>query len=65
LYVGGFSINAYGKSDRETCDIDAEVSVRDKEAIERASEELNKKNIDNDISEDVSRWGLISPRLPG
>lgn len=59
IIVGGLSISAYGKNDRETYDIDAEISVRDKGAIERASDELNKKNIDNDISEDVSRWGMI------
>lgn len=57
--VGGLSVIAYGKIDRLTYDIDAEVFVKDRKSIDRANENLERKNILHDISEDVSRWGMI------
>ena len=57
--VGGISIIAYGNKKRVTYDIDAEVNVKDKKFIDNAIIELEKLNLPADISDNVSRWGMI------
>lgn len=56
ILIGGLAVQYYGIQDRTTIDIDAEV----RGDIEGLFNYLKTKNIPGDISEDISRWSVIS-----
>lgn len=59
ILAGGLAMIAYGRKDRHTYDLDAEVSVSDIKFIENAGKELKKRGIVADISDNISRWSMI------
>lgn len=56
IILGGIAMEYYGKIDRTTMDLDAEV----KGNVDKLYDYLQNKGISSDIGEDISRWGIVS-----
>lgn len=56
ILVGGLAAQYYGMKKRVTVDVDAEVNGE----IEKLISFLKRKGIPADLSEDISRWSVIS-----
>jgi hypothetical protein len=56
IFVGGLALHYYGKKDRATVDIDAEIKGNVDELINF----LKEKNIPSDIGENISSWSVVS-----
>lgn len=56
ILIGGLALHYYGKKERKTGDIDAEV----KGEVESLVQMLKKRSIPSDIGEDISGWSVVS-----
>jgi hypothetical protein len=57
IILDGIAMEYYGKNDRTTMDIDAEVKGCD---ADKLHDYLESKGIYSDVGEDISRWGVVS-----
>ncbi|MCL4478995.1 MAG: DUF6036 family nucleotidyltransferase [Deltaproteobacteria bacterium] len=57
IILGGIAMEYYGKKNRMTMDLDAEVKGCD---ADKLHDYLESKGIYSDIGEDISRWGVVS-----
>lgn len=59
ILAGGLAMIAYGKPKRSTFDLDAEIITKDPALIERINYEFQDQGIPIDISDNISRWGMV------
>ena len=57
ILIGGLALQLYGRGDRATVDIDAEVEKGD---LFKLYEFLKKKGIPADLSENISGWSVVA-----
>lgn len=59
VLAGGLAMIAYGKPKRSTLDVDAEIITKDPTLIEKISKKFQALGIPIDISDNISRWGMV------
>lgn len=59
IIAGGLAVNAYGMAERKTLDIDAEILTENSELIEQINKRFKELKIPVDISDNISRWGMV------
>lgn len=59
IIAGGLAVNAYGMPERKTLDIDAEILSENSELIEQINKRFKELKIPVDISDNISRWGMV------
>jgi hypothetical protein len=59
ILAGGLAVAAHGMPERKTLDLDAEIISGNSSLIEKINLEFEKLKVPLDISDNISRWGMV------